>query len=98
MQKQLLILVAVSALAFGVGGCTPEKTALDRAPGTYERTTSSTDASGTTTERKASTEVTEDEYGHKKAVVKTKTTKDPKGLLNKKTTSETKEVIEEEQY
>jgi hypothetical protein len=93
MEKNLTMLVAISALA--LGACTEERTALDRAPGKYERTTVSTDAEGTTTKRESSTEVDVDDEGHKKAVVKSKTTKDPKGLLNKTTTSESKQVIEE---
>jgi len=96
-MKKYSTLIAVSVLALVLSACMDKRSALDNPPGTYERTTSSTDANGTTTERKSSTEVSEDRYGNKKAVVKTKTTKDPKGLLNKTTTSESKEVIEENQ-
>jgi hypothetical protein len=97
MKKTVYTLVTVFALALGLAACTPEQSALNKAPGTYEKTTSSTDANGTTTEQKNSTEVSEDKAGNKKAVVKSKTTKDPKGLLNKTTTSESNQVIEEKQ-
>ncbi len=96
MKKKLSTLVTVSVLVLGLGAC-EQQSALNKAPGTYEKTTSSTDASGTTTDRKNSTQVSEDQYGNKKAVIKSKTTKDPKGLLNKTTTSESKQVIEEKQ-
>ena len=94
MQKNLTILVTAAALAFGLGACSHEKTVLDNPPGTYERSTTNTDAAGTTTKKKTSTTVSEDADGNKTAVVKSKTTQDPKGLFNKTTSSNT-EVIEE---
>lgn len=94
MIKQTLTLFGVSAAALVLVACSPERTALDAPPGNYEKTTSSTDASGTTTKTEKSTDVTVDKYGNKKAVIKSKTTKDPKGLMNK-TTSESEQVIEE---
>ncbi len=93
MEKKLSTLVAVSALALGLSACATTWPA----PGKYEKTTSSTDANGTTIERKTSTKVDVDEYGNKNAVVKSKTTRDPKGLLNKSTTSKTTQTIEEKQ-
>lgn len=68
--------------------------AIHRAPGKYESTTSSTDQYGTTTKREDTTDVSVDSSGRKKAVVKSKTTRDPKGLLNK-TTNESEKVIQE---
>lgn len=94
MKQNLSVLIAISALALGLGACAQES-ALTKAPGTYEKTTSSTDANGTTTKKQSSTEVTADKYGNKTAVIKSKTTKDPEGLLNKTTTSESEQVIEE---
>ncbi len=57
---------------------------------------SSTDENGITTKEKSSTKVVVDDYGNKKAIVKSKTTKDPKGMFNTTTTHESKEVIEEQ--
>ncbi len=90
MKKNLPTLVALSALTLSLSACLPEH----RADGTYATTSSSTDASGTTIEKKSSAEVDTDEYGNKKTVVKTKTTKDPEGLMNKTTTSSTKKTTE----
>lgn len=67
---------------------------INLAPGKYEKSSSSTDAYGTTVKKETTTDVSMDEYGRKKAVVETKTTRDPEGLLNKRT-SETREVIQE---
>lgn len=90
MKRVFLISVSVLALA----AC--QQTPLDTPPGKYESTTSSTDVNGTTVTHKSSTAVSVDDYGNKTAVVKSKTTEDPKGLFNKKTTSESKEVIKEQ--
>jgi hypothetical protein len=100
MKNTISKLMLVSAITLSTGACNMmhREAALNSPPGTYESKTSSTDANGTTTERKATTDVRVDEYGNKKAVVETKTTTDPKGLFNKKTTSETKEVIKESDY
>lgn len=91
MEKKLSTLVIVSALVLGLSACSP----LDKPPGKYEKTTSSTDSKGTTTEQQSSTDVSVDAQGNKKAVVKSKTTNDPKGLFNKTTTSESDQTIEE---
>ena len=95
MTKQFLALLAVSATALALSACSPERTALDAPPGNYEKTTSSTDANGTTTKTQNSTDVSVDKNGNKTAVIKSKTTKDPKGLMNKTTTNESEQVIEE---
>lgn len=97
MNKATITLLALTAV-LGMTACTEEKHVRDLPPGKYESMKKTTDASGTTTVQKSSTEVDVDEDGNKKAVVKSKTTKDPKGLFNKKTTSETKKVIEDENY
>jgi|GEM_PF-2873007 len=98
MKKELSILLVMSVLSFGIGACTQERerSVLNNPPGTYETDVSSTDASGTTTEKESSVVVDEDAQGKKTAVVKSKTTTDPKGLFNKTTTSQTKKVITEE--
>lgn len=93
MKKTLSTLVAVSALALSLSAC--QDSVLNNPPGKYEKTKSSTDSKGTTTEQQSSTDVSVDAQGKKRAVVKSKTTKDPKGLLNKSTTSESSQTIEE---
>ena len=95
MEKKVSGLVALSVLAFSLSACMHDSV-LNNPPGKYERTTSSTDANGTTVENQSSTDVSVDNKGKKKAVVKSKTTKDPKGLFNK-TTTQSNEVIEEKQ-
>lgn len=95
MEARLPAWITVSALALGVSACTPAERALNNPPGQYERTVSSTDADGTTTKQKSSTEVEVDGQGNKTAVVKSTTTKDPKGLFNKTTVSRSEQATEE---
>lgn len=95
MEKYLSKLATASLITLTLSSCTQEQRVLNNPPGKYEKTTSSTDAVGTTTERRSSTEVSVDQYGNKKAVIKSKTTKDPKGLFNKTTADQSKQVIEE---
>ena len=94
MKKFLFI----SAIALSATACMNNNDVTSMPPGKYERTEKSTDAYGTTTERKTSTEVDQDAYGNKRAIIDTKTTKDPEGFLNKTTTDETKQVIEQKNY
>lgn len=94
MNKKLTILLALTTIVIGVSACTPEQRVLNNPPGKYEKTTSTTDSSGTTTDSQSSTNVSVDEYGNKKAVIKRKTSKDPRGLFNK-TTNSSSQVIEE---
>lgn len=96
MNKLLLAMVVMSVLSI-ISACS-DHNALNRAPGKYESTTSSTDSAGTTTERSTSEDVSVDDNGNKKAVVKTKTTRDPKGLFNKQTTEQSKTVEEDDNY
>lgn len=93
MNTQLKYVITLSALVLGLAACTPEQRVLNAPPGNYENKTSSTDSAGTTTDKKTSTNVSVDQYGNKTAVVKTKTTKDPKGLFNKTTTEDSTQVI-----
>ncbi len=90
MSKQLILLSTVLAATLAVSACSSEQRAADLPPGKYQKTTRSTDAYGTTTERRDVTNVTVDEYGDKDATVESETTKDPKGLFNKKTVRKTK--------
>lgn len=94
MTKPTILFATLAALA-ALAACTPEHRAETMPPGKYESMTKTTDDNGTTITRQEATEVDVDEEGNKTAVVKTKTTKDPKGLFNKRTTSETTKVIEE---
>ncbi len=90
-----LLAVCVTTLALSACHTTPTRSATDLPPGKYEKSTTSTDANGTTTTRDNTTNVTVDQYGNKHAVVKSDTTKDPKGLFNKTTTSSTREEVKE---
>jgi len=94
MKTSYPALIALSLLATGLGACTQEQSVLNKPPGTYKHSTTTTDASGTTRKQDSTTEVDMDEYGNKRAVVKSKATKDPKGLFNKSTSSSTT-VVEE---
>lgn len=85
MKTQLTTLLATTAIVFGLAACGP----TSKAPGTYETENSYVDAQGTKHEKVTKTDVSVDQNGNKKVVSKTKTTKDPKGLLNKTTTSKT---------
>ncbi len=90
MKKQLFTLSIIAALTSGLVACNSADTAATTmAPGTYEHKSSSVDAAGTKTTTKQQTVVGEDVNGNKSAVVKTKTTQDPKGLMNKSTTKST---------
>jgi hypothetical protein len=91
------ITLALVIAAFGLYACEPERRATDLPPGTYEKTVSKTDANGTTYKTEDTTEVSEDADGDKTAVVKSKTTTDPRGLFNKSTSSKTT-VVREDNY
>lgn len=87
MQKQICTVAVLSFMACSIAAC--NDSALDKPPGTYEKSTSATDANGTRYDKTTTTDVSVDAQGKKRAVVKSKTTKDPKGLFNKTTSSET---------
>ena len=91
MKKHLLALCILA----GTSDCTADNDISHMPPGKYEKIEKHTDANGTTTEQRTSTEVDEDAYGNKKAVIQSETTKDPQGLFNKSTISKTTDVIEE---
>lgn len=96
-MNKFLTVTAVTMLALGVSACAEHRaaaTATSLPPGKYEHSSQSTDSRGTRTERESSTNVYVDEYGNKKAVVKSETTRDPKGLFNKTTTSKTRTVVD----
>ncbi len=80
--------VFCAAVVFAAVACTATPKSLP--PGQYSHTESSTNSAGTTTKQQTDTNVYYDQYGNKRAVQETETTKDPKGLMNKKTTTTTK--------
>jgi hypothetical protein len=94
MKTKLTTIVAVSVLTLGLAACEMHNKPYNPAPGSYDKTSRSTDANGTTYEQDNSTDVTVDSDGRKKTVVRTKTTKDPKGLMNKTTTSKTRVEVD----
>ena len=96
MKTQLLALCAIAVTGLTVSACSTTSRPTDLAPGKYEKTTRSTDAYGTETTRKSSTNVDVDRNGNKSAVVKTETTRDPEGMFNKTTTSKTQSTYEED--
>lgn len=85
MKTHILAATALVA-ALSVAACKPKAT--DLPPGEYESKTSSTDASGTEHERTTTTDVQQNSDGSKSAVTHTETTRDPEGLMNKETTTE----------
>jgi hypothetical protein len=94
MTKSFLALLAVSAAVLGLSACTPEQRAMNMAPGSYKTTQTSVDEHGTKVIQKNETDVDVDAYGNKRAVVESKTTEDPRGLLNKRTISKSRTVQE----
>ncbi len=91
MKKNMVTIVTLGALTLSLNACMDMKNAMDTPESKYENTSSTTDANGTETTRQSSSEVGTDAQGNKHSVIKTKTTKDPKGLMNKSTTTQTRE-------
>jgi hypothetical protein len=79
----------------GLGACTQRAT--DLPPGHYESDSKSVDSAGTAHSKSTETDVEVDEYGNKKATTETTTSKDPKGLFNK-STSTSKSTQSESHY
>lgn len=88
MKNNLLILGGSIAVLCLVAAC--ETGPTSKPPGEYKSTHKTTNSAGTTTKTTEKTNVYYDEYGNKRAVKETETTRDPKGLFNKSTTSSTK--------
>lgn len=91
MNMNTATVAMLCALGLMLNGCMDVKDALDTPESKYENTSSSTDANGTETTRQTSSEVGTDAQGNPHSVIKTKVTKDPKGLLNKSTTTQTRD-------
>jgi hypothetical protein len=87
-MKKHLVLLSAAATVLGVAACESHPTSLP--PGEYKRTEKSVNAQGTETEKTTKTNVYYDEHGNKKAVQETETSRDPKGLFNKSTSSTTR--------
>ena len=88
-MKHLLSILALGAAVSAVAACSHEQTALSMPPGHYEKSTSYSDANGTDHDKKTSATVGYDANGNKEAVVSTKSTVDPPGLFNKRTSEST---------
>lgn len=95
MSANIITALALAGTTFIVTACMSHQENQLPPEGHYKSHSSKTDASGTTYTTKKSTDVEVDEYGHKKAVVKTKTTKDPKGFFNKETKHESERTVTE---
>ncbi len=89
MKKLFLTVTAVTAATLAVAACSMNSP-TNKPPGTYKSSSESTNAYGTTTKTDKTTYVYRDPSGDKKAVTRTETSTDPKGLFNKRTTTSTK--------
>ncbi len=85
----------LAAALLGVAGCdiSHPSSAINMAPGQYQKSSTTTTPDGTTMTQDNKTTVGYDNQGNKKAVVQTRRTSDPPGLFNKSTTGST--IIEE---
>jgi hypothetical protein len=93
MKTKLTAIASVSLLTLGLAAC-EQHNPYNRPPSAYDKTSRSTDANGTTYEQQNSTDVEIDAAGRRKTIVRTKSTTDPKGLMNKTTTSKTRVEVE----
>lgn len=69
----------------GVAACTAAPRSLP--PGEYKKTERSVSSDGTEYKKETTTDVYYDAYGNKRATQETETSKDPKGLFNKSTST-----------
>lgn len=90
MKTKIITILSISAVSLGLNACMMERDEHSTYPNNYKKVSVYTDSRGTTTTKQDTQEVDEDEYGNRKVVNKTTTTKDPKGMFNKTTTSQTK--------
>jgi hypothetical protein len=89
------IFVYMLAIVLPLAACTLEQDP-NLPPGKYERVSRTTDAQGTETVDRSYVDIEEDEQGHRKTVKESETTKDPKGLFNKKTVKKSKKTTDEQ--
>ena len=87
MRNTTLMLLGTVAV-MTVSACASHPTTLP--PGEYSRTERSVNADGTEVKKTTDTSVYYDRDGNKRAVQETETSKDPKGLFNKSTSTKTK--------
>ncbi|MBI1276032.1 hypothetical protein GC177_08685 [bacterium] len=94
----LMFAVASPAIAADKETYKAETSIEKDAKGNYEKkvTEKSTDAMGTDVKNEAKTEVDVDRDGSKEVTVKTKSVKDPKGLMNKSTVETETHVKQDE--
>ncbi len=90
MTKKQITALALCLTALGLSSCAYNEEP-GRPPGHYEHNTSHVDRHGTRVERNQSTDVEVDRDGYRHTRRRVETTRDPKGLFNKKTTSESYE-------
>jgi hypothetical protein len=96
-MSKLLLTLSVLTAAIGLSACAyQERPAAHYPPGHYERNTTYIDEDGARIENKTSTNVYVDERGRRHTRHHSKRTKDPKGLFNKRTTSEQSDDTDEQ--
>jgi hypothetical protein len=89
MMNNLRFTLLGAAALISLAGCADGRpTSLP--PGEYTSTQKSTNTAGTETERTTRTNVYYDEYGNKRAVEETETSRDPEGWFNKSTSTRVK--------
>lgn len=92
MRTQSIIILSAATLS--MAACS-SSSPTNLPPGQYSKSTSNTDATGTTTDTSKTTTVSTDANGNKVAVVKTKVSQDPPGLFNKTTQQNTQVYTDE---
>lgn len=86
MKNMIKCVLGAMALTT-IAACTAAPTTLP--PGEYKKSERSVSSDGTEYKKETTTNVYVDEYGNKRAVKETETSKDPKGLFNKSTSTKT---------
>ena len=97
MSKKYITTIGVIAVTLGLSACAYHDE--HRAPlptGHYQHNTNYIDHDGARIENQSYTDVRVDNHGRRYTKHHSKRTKDPKGLMNKKTTSEHNEYYNEQ--
>lgn len=95
MKKILAIFVTTSAIALILSACAFDQSVSNKGSGSSVSTESSTDATGTTTITTTTTDIKMGADGRNKETIVSKTSTDPKGFMNKSTTSETSKTTQQ---